>query len=231
MVVYHFLSIRFRSQSHQQQKQTCDQHWRKRHCRKRNFVWTTVPVVSKADGIYSSGNIKTAVLIIHRILIRVPFNQIKRQTSAFLLLTEHNSKLTREHMWDEQEWDVQQLGLFVAGYNPKYYSAERVTTSVWARLCEAMPRLKVPKFQMILRTHKIIHQDRTSSTQAYTFKVPTTQYYLNFFPPSSRTSALRIPRNTLHFKCNIESKKLSKGWLVTKTIFLPTSVWKWSILT
>jgi hypothetical protein len=82
----------------------------------------------KPMGFTPSGSIKTAVVIIHRILIRVPFNQIKRHTSAFHLLTEHNCFL-REHMWDEQEWDVQQIG-FVTGYNPKYYSPERVTTSV-----------------------------------------------------------------------------------------------------
>jgi Fe2+ transport system protein B len=36
-----------------------------------------------------------------------------------------------------------------------------------------MPRAKVPKFKMVLKTHKILHQERTSSTQAFTVEVPT----------------------------------------------------------
>jgi hypothetical protein len=75
-------------------------------------------------------------------------------------------------MWDEQEWDIQQIG-FVTGLNPKYYTPDRVTTSVRARLCKAMPRAKVPKFKMALNTHKIIIEGRTSTTQAYTMEVPT----------------------------------------------------------
>jgi hypothetical protein len=69
-------------------------------------------------------------------------------------------------------WDEQQIG-FVTGFNPKYYTPERVTTSVRDRLCEAMSRSKVPKFQMVLKTHKIFIDYRTSMTQAFTIELPT----------------------------------------------------------
>ena len=120
-------------------------------------------------GFNPSGTPKTAITIVHRILTRVPFSQIKRHPEAFQLFTEHNCFL-REHMWDEQEWDVQQIG-FVTGYNPKFYTPERVTRSFRARICKAKPKAKVPKFQMVLTTHKITHQGRTSSTQAFTVEV------------------------------------------------------------
>jgi hypothetical protein len=124
-------------------------------------------------GVDSSGTTKTAFTIVHRILIRVPFGQIKRHQSAFQLLKDNNCYL-REHMWDEQEWDVQQIG-FVTGYNPKYYTPEKVMTSLRARLTNSnvAPRIKLPKFQAVLKTHKILHHERSSSTQAYTIEVPT----------------------------------------------------------
>ena len=125
----------------------------------------------KSMGLTPTGCPKTSVTIIHRILTRIPFGQIKRHSSAFQLLKEHNCFL-REHLWDEQEWDVQQIG-FVTGYNPKYYTPEKTTMSVRARLCKALPKAKVPKFQMLLQTHKINFQGRVSSTQAFTIEVPT----------------------------------------------------------
>jgi hypothetical protein len=48
-----------------------------------------------------SGTPKTAFTSVLRILIRVPYGQIKRHPPAFQLLKEHNCFL-REHMWDEQ---------------------------------------------------------------------------------------------------------------------------------
>jgi hypothetical protein len=125
----------------------------------------------KSFGAHTHGSQKTSFTIVHRILTRVPFGQLKRHPQAFQLLQDHNCYL-KDHMWDEHEWDVQQIG-FVTGFNPKYYTPERVTTSVRARLCKAMPRSKVPKFQMILKTHKIIIDNRTSTTQAFTIEVPT----------------------------------------------------------
>ena len=50
---------------------------------------------------------------------------------------------------------------------------QKVTTSFCDRLCKAMPRAKVHKFQMVLKTHRIAHHDRMSSTRAFTIKVPT----------------------------------------------------------
>jgi hypothetical protein len=116
---------------------------------------------------------KTAFTIVHRILIRVPFGQLKRHSQAFQLLKDHNCFL-REHMWDEQEWDVQQIG-FVTGFNPKYYTPAKVTSDIHTRLTQSngMPRAKVPKFQTVLKTHKILHKGRTSSTQAFTVEVPS----------------------------------------------------------
>jgi hypothetical protein len=86
--------------------------------------------------------------MVHRILTRVPLGQFKRHPQAFQLLQDNNCYLN-DHMWDEQ-----QIG-FVTRFNPKYYTPERVTTSVCDRLCKAMSRSKVPKFQMVLKTHKI----------------------------------------------------------------------------
>ena len=128
-------------------------------------------VHQKPMGFTPSGNSKTAVTIVHRILTRVPLGQLKRHSEAFQLLTEHKCYL-KEHMWDEHEWDVQQIG-FVTGFNPKFYTPERVITSFRARLCKAKPKAKVPKFQMVLKTHRITHQERTSTTQAFTIEVPT----------------------------------------------------------
>ena len=124
----------------------------------------------KQMGFTQSGTTKTAVTIVHRILIRVPFSQVKRHPSAFQVLKENNCFL-REHLWDEIEWDVHQIG-FVTGYNPKYYSPEKATMTLRARLCKALPREKIPKFHMVLKTHKITHQDRSSSTQAFAIEVP-----------------------------------------------------------
>lgn len=73
----------------------------------------------------SSGMSKTAFTIVHRILIRVPFGQLKRYHSAFQLLKETIATCRSPHMWN-----VQQIG-FVSGYNhPKYYTPEKVTTSI-----------------------------------------------------------------------------------------------------
>ncbi|KAI2512755.1 hypothetical protein MHU86_1543 [Fragilaria crotonensis] len=115
---------------------------------------------------------KIAFTIVHRILIRVPFGQLKRHSQAFQLLKDHNCFL-REHMWDEQEWDVQQIG-FVTGFNPKYYTPEKVTSAIRNRLTQSngTTRAKVPKFQTVLKTHKILHNGRTSSTQAFSVEVP-----------------------------------------------------------
>ncbi|KAI2494581.1 hypothetical protein MHU86_19951 [Fragilaria crotonensis] len=119
----------------------------------------------------TTGAPKTAHVIIHRIMTRVSLGQIKRHTNAYQLLTD-NQCFLNEHLWDEQEWDLHQIG-FVTGFNPKYYSNERVTTMFRARLCKAMPRAKIPKFQMVLKTHRITHNGRKSNTQAYAIEVPT----------------------------------------------------------
>ncbi len=118
-----------------------------------------------------TGALRSTNVIIHRILTRVPLGQLKRHTSAYQLLKDNNCYLN-EHLWDEQEWDVQQLG-FITGFNPKYYSNERATNMFRARLCNALPRKKIPKFQVVLKSHRINHKERTSSTQAYTIEVPT----------------------------------------------------------
>lgn len=45
---------------------------------------------------------------------------------------------------------------------------------VFASAKPSKPQVKVPKFhQMVFKTHKIFHQERTSSTQAFTIEVPT----------------------------------------------------------
>ncbi|KAI2499826.1 hypothetical protein MHU86_14643 [Fragilaria crotonensis] len=92
----------------------------------------------KQSGNNDTGSAKTAFTVIHRILTRIPFGKIKRHPTAYKLLTD-NECFLREHKWDEHEWDIQQVG-FVTGYNPKYYTAERVTTMFRARLCKAMQR-------------------------------------------------------------------------------------------
>jgi hypothetical protein len=119
----------------------------------------------KPMGVTATGTPKVATPIIHRILTRVPLGQIKRHPTAFKCLKDNNCFL-REHLWDEQEWDVQQIG-FVTGYNPKYFTPEKTNTSVRTRIRKALRRAKVPKFHMVLKTHKITYQGRTSSTQAF----------------------------------------------------------------
>jgi hypothetical protein len=124
----------------------------------------------------TTGAPKASHVITHRILTRVPLGQIKRHITAFQLLTDNHCYLN-EHLWDEQEWDLQQIG-FVTGFNPKYYSNDRVTAMFRARLSKAMPRRKIPKFQMVLKSHRITHNGRKSNTQAYAIKFQLTQ------PPS-----------------------------------------------
>jgi hypothetical protein len=85
----------------------------------------------KSAGVDSSGMSKVMFTIVHRILVR---------PQAFQLLKDHNCGLM-EHLWDEQEWDVQQIG-FVTGFNPKYYTPEKVTMSFRTRLSDGMPRAK-----------------------------------------------------------------------------------------
>ena len=119
----------------------------------------------------TTGELKSSTVIVHRIMTRVPLGQLKRYPPAYQLLTE-NQCYFNEHHWDEQEWDLQQIG-FVTGYNPKYYTNERVTTMFRARLAKAMPKAKIPKFVMVLKTHRITHNERKSTTQAYTIEVPS----------------------------------------------------------
>ena len=119
----------------------------------------------------TTGAPKSSQVIIHRILTRVPLGQIKRHINAYQLLTNNHCYLN-EHLWDEQEWDLQQIG-FVTGFNPKYYSNERVTAMFRTRLIKATPRKKIPKFQMVLKSHRIDHNGRKSNTQAYAIEVPT----------------------------------------------------------
>jgi hypothetical protein len=44
-------------------------------------------------------------VIIHRILTRVPFGQIKRHTNEYQLLLDNQCFLNKQ-LWDEQEWDL-----------------------------------------------------------------------------------------------------------------------------
>jgi hypothetical protein len=118
-----------------------------------------------------TGAPKTAVVIVHRILSRVPLGQLKRYPPAYQLLKDNQCCLN-EHRWDGEEWDLQQLG-FVTGYNPKYYSSDRAATAFCSCLSKAQPRVKIPKFQMVLRSHRIQHNGRQSNTQAFTIEVPS----------------------------------------------------------
>ena len=119
----------------------------------------------------TTGEPKSATVIVHRIMTRVPLGQIKRHPTAYQLLIDNQCYLN-EHHWDEYEWDVQQIG-FVTGYNPKYYEKDRVTTMFRARLSKAMPKAKIPKFVMALKSHRIEYNGRTSTTQAYALEVPS----------------------------------------------------------
>jgi Ni,Fe-hydrogenase I small subunit len=58
-----------------------------------------------------------ATVIVHRITTRVPLSQLKRHPTAYQLLIDKQCYLN-EHYWDEQEWDLQQIG-FITGFNPK----------------------------------------------------------------------------------------------------------------
>jgi hypothetical protein len=127
--------------------------------------------VAYAQQFEVRGGPKTANVIVHRILTRVPFGQIKRHTNAYQLLLD-NQCFLNEHLWDEQEWDLKQLG-FVTGFNPKYYSNKIVTSMFRASLSKAMPRKKIPKLRMVLKSHRINFNSRLSKTQAYTIKVPS----------------------------------------------------------
>jgi hypothetical protein len=96
----------------------------------------------------TTGAPKISNVIVHRIPTRVPLGQIKRHPSVYQLLQD-NQCFLNEHLWDEHEWDVQQIG-FITGFNPKYYTNDRVTTMFRARLSKALPKAKIPKFQMVV---------------------------------------------------------------------------------
>jgi hypothetical protein len=100
-------------------------------------------------------------VIVHRIMTRVRFWQIKRHPHAYQLLKE-NACYLNEHLWDKHEWDLHQVG-FVSSFNPKYYSDNRVTNMFRNRLIQAFPKAKIPKFQMILKSHRIDHNGRKSN--------------------------------------------------------------------
>ena len=119
----------------------------------------------------TTGAPKFATVIVHRIITRVPLGQLKRHPTAYQLLIDNHCYLN-EHHWDEHEWDLQQIG-FVTGYNPKYYTNDRVTNMFRNRLTKAQPRVKVPKFTMVLKSHRITYNGRKSNTQAYTIEVPS----------------------------------------------------------
>ena len=119
----------------------------------------------------TTGEQLSSTVIVHRIMTRIPLGRLKRYPPAYQLLTD-NKCYFNEHDWDEQEWDLQQIG-FVTGYNPKYYTKDRVTNMFRARLTKAMPKAKIPKFVMVLKTHRITHNDRKSTTQAYAIEIPS----------------------------------------------------------
>ena len=119
----------------------------------------------------TNGASKSVNVIVHRIMTRVPFRQIKRHPHAYQLLKD-NACYLNEHLWDEHEWDLHQVG-FVTSFNPKYYSDTRVTNMFRNRLIKALPKAKIPKFQMVFKTHRIDHNGRKSNTQAYAIEVPT----------------------------------------------------------
>ena len=129
-------------------------------------------VHSKTIGkIPTTGAPKISNVIVHRILTRVPLGQIKRHPSVYQLLQDNQCYLN-EHLWDEHEWDVQQIG-FITGFNPKYYTSDRVTTMFRTSLSKALPKAKIPKFQMVVKSHRINHNDRHSTTKAYTIELPS----------------------------------------------------------
>ena len=114
---------------------------------------------------------KQSVIIIHRILTRIPFGQLKRFHRAFEIILKNKCFLT-EHYWDESEWDVSQLG-FITGYNPQCYEREQAAAMFCKRLQQDAPRMKVPKFKFILSSPRASHQGRTVTTKAYALDVPT----------------------------------------------------------
>lgn len=109
----------------------------------------------------------------NRIETKIPLSQIKRHPTAYQRLKNHKCFLS-EHLWDEQTWDVYQVG-FVTGFNPKFYTSERARDVFRERICKAVqaaPTAKVPKFQFVLKVQRIQVNDRMSKTQAFSIEVP-----------------------------------------------------------
>jgi hypothetical protein len=91
----------------------------------------------------TTGPNKSIITVIHRILTRIPLGKNKQHLPAYQLLVNNNCFL-HEHKWDEQEWDIQQVG-FVTGFKTQVLFSRKSDNAFSQQTLQSHATSKSPK--------------------------------------------------------------------------------------
>ena len=126
--------------------------------------------------------------IVHRVRSSVSLKEIKSTPKIYELLKNHKCYLN-EHRWTEDVWDTVQLGFF-QGMNPQFYSAEKVSSmiSTEIKIKKAVPKTKIPKFQIAFCSPQTMIHNAQLRTKAYSIETEK----------STSMEMLKILKQTYH---------------------------------
>ena len=120
----------------------------------------------------NSNNRSSSQFIVHRVRSTVPLREIKALPKIHALLKNHKCYLN-EHRWTEDVWDTVQLGFF-QGINPQFYSAENATSMISDAIKKAVPKTKIPKFQIAFSSPQTTIHNTQLRTKAYAIETEKT---------------------------------------------------------
>ena len=120
---------------------------------------------------YSKGNEskkrKPMYIVIHRFQSKVSISEIRRHSAVQERLKLVKAKMT-QHLWNENETRIANLGFFV-GYDPSNIPQEEMIESVILEIIEKTnkPRNKIPKFKCNYSSPILFDGDNKWNTKAF----------------------------------------------------------------
>ena len=145
-------------------------------------VFSTHPVVSHARSQPTSGistetttpvqNRKNTVIIVHRIRTSNSLQEIKNIPKVRELLQTHEVYLT-EQKWSEDIWNTTHLG-FIMGIDPQFLDEVNAKTRISNDIKKALPKAKIPRFELMFTTPSIETNDKYARTKAFAIETERT---------------------------------------------------------